>query len=400
MKPAPASCPAWLATHLQQAGGVVSFRQFMDHALNDPEHGYYGSGQARLGLSGDFVTSPSLGSDFAALLAQQLVLWFEAIPSDGLLSLVEVGPGEGAMAADLIEALAGLIPDRMHQLELVLVERNPAMRSRQQQRLAGVHQLPIRWCSLQELHRDPVRGIVLAHELLDALPVDRLIWQNGSLQRQGVALQADGSLALVPLPLPASFASEIQRVCCRLGVDLPPSDAPEGWTTEWHTEQVHWLRAMRAGLQQGLLLVIDYALEARRYYSSRRMDGTLLCVSNQQAHGDPLRLVGRQDITAHLCLETLQAAAEDSDWQAQDTARQGEVLLGLGLAQRLHGLQALPPDQLGDGLRRREALLRLVDPAGLGEFRWLLFSAGLEPTRFSFAVPRGNGESHRDGCRP
>ena len=396
MKPTPASCPAWLATHLQQAGGVVSFRQFMDHALNDPEHGYYGSGQARLGRSGDFVTSPSLGSDFAALLAQQLALWFESIPSDGLLSLVEVGPGDGDLAADLIDALADLIPDRMDQLELVLVELNPAMRLRQQQRLAGVQQLPIRWCSLQELRLDPVRGVVLAHELLDALPVDRLIWQNGTLQLQGVALQVDGSLALVSLPLPASLALEIQQVCSRLGVDLPPSGAPEGWTTEWHSEQAHWFRAMRAGLQQGLLLVIDYALEARRYYSSRRRDGTLLCLSNQQAHGDPLRSVGRQDITAHLCLETLHAAAEESDWQTQETARQGEVLLGLGLAQRLHSLQALPPDQLGDGLRRREALLRLVDPAGLGEFRWLLYSAGLEPNRFSFAVPRDNGEFHRD----
>ena len=80
-----------------------------------------------------------------------------------------------------------------------------------------------------------------------------------------------------------------------------------------------------------------------------------------------------------------QAAAEDSDWQAQETARQGEVLLGLGLAQRLHGLQALPPDQLGDGLRRREALLRLVDPAALGDFRWLLYARGTaaEPFRLS-----------------
>ena len=75
MEPMAASCPDWLATHLQQAGGAVPFSRFMDLALNEPEHGYYGSGRARIGTQGDFVTSPSLGSDFAALLAPQLLAW-------------------------------------------------------------------------------------------------------------------------------------------------------------------------------------------------------------------------------------------------------------------------------------------------------------------------------------
>ena len=93
----------------------------MDLALNDPENGYYGSGHGRIGIRGDYVTSPSLGPDFAALLADQLALWLKEFPSDGLLSLVEVGPGEGEMAADLIASLATLIPDRLQQMELVLL---------------------------------------------------------------------------------------------------------------------------------------------------------------------------------------------------------------------------------------------------------------------------------------
>ena len=393
MEPSPVSCPGWLASHLQQAGGVVSFRRFMDLALNDPENGYYGSGHGRIGIRGDYATSPSLGSDFAALLAHQLALWLPEIPSDGLLSLVEVGPGEGELAADLIASLETLIPDRLQQMELVLVELNGAMQERQRQRLAAVRSLPIRWCSLEALQASPVSGVVLAHELLDALPVDRLTLHNGSLQLQGVALNDSGTLEMALLPLSDPLSKEIEEISAHAGVHLPPDGSPEGWTSEWHSAQFSWLQSMRTGLQQGLLLVIDYAMEARRFYSNRRTDGTLLCISNQQAHGDPLSMVGRQDLTAHLCLETLHAAAELADWQLLAEGRQGEILLGLGLAQRLHALQSLPPARLPEALSRREAMLRLVDPAGLGEFRWLLYGAGLEPSRFSFSVPQDNAES-------
>ena len=199
---------------------------------------------------GDYVTSPSLGSDFAVLLAHQLSLWLQEIPADGQLSLVEVGPGEGDMAADLIASLATLIPDQLGRMDLVLVERNQGMRERQRQRLAGVRDLPIRWCSLEELQAAPVRGVVLAHELLDALPVDRLTWQEGSLQLQGVALSTRGTLESVLLPLQPALLQQIAEISSRAGVDLPPSGSPEGWTSEWHSDQFSWLQSMRAGLRR------------------------------------------------------------------------------------------------------------------------------------------------------
>ena len=92
MEPMAASCPGWLATHLHQAGGAVPFSRFMDLALNEPEHGYYGSGRARIGAQGDFVTSPALGSDFAALLAPQILAWLTSISRsdpDQRLSIVK-----------------------------------------------------------------------------------------------------------------------------------------------------------------------------------------------------------------------------------------------------------------------------------------------------------------------
>ena len=119
MNPKAAVCPAWLATLLKQAGAPVPFRQFMDWVLHHPTHGYYGAGQVQIGPTGDFATSPSLGPDFAALLAQQLVDLLRCFPDDGdMLSLLECGPGNGDLAADLQLALVQLAPDLVHRCEL------------------------------------------------------------------------------------------------------------------------------------------------------------------------------------------------------------------------------------------------------------------------------------------
>ena len=394
-----ASCPDWLATHLQQAGGAVPFSRFMDLALNEPEHGYYGSGRARIGAQGDFVTSPSLGSDFAALLAPQLLAWLAAIPQtdpDQRLSIVEIGPGEGHLAQDLAAALRGAAPELLGQIEMVLVEANPGMQRRQQALLQEVDDLPLRWCSLDELRRDPVHGVVIAHELLDALPVERLIWREGSLQQQWVALDPNGGLRSTHRPFPDRLHQEIKRVCSQGGIQLPPPDAEEGWTTEWNSALPDWFAAAAAAVDAGVLLVIDYALEAQRYYTARRSDGTLMAVCAQQAGLSPFDQPGEQDLTAHLCIEVVDEAAQRNGWLVGDQAKQGEALLALGLAQRLHGLQQLPGQHLAEALQRREALLRLVDPAGLGAFRWLTYRRGLPEGGFSLSGASGSSESRRD----
>ena len=381
MNSSDAACPAWLAHHLQQAGGVVPFSCFMDWALNDPGHGYYGSGQALIGVEGDFVTSPSLGPDFAALLAVQLGQWLGRVmaesPPGAPLSLVECGPGSGQLALDLVRELLVLHPDLAGQLDLRLIELNPGMRARQQSMLEGALPIPVQWCSLHDLKRAPVRGVVLAHELLDALPVERLVWSGGELSRQGVKLQesADGapSLTCVSMPLPDDLRAEALGMAEACGFNLPPLDVADGWTTEWHGEAFRCIDQMASGLCHGVALVIDYALEARRYYAARREQGTLMAYQRQQAAADPLSRAGQQDLTAHLCIDTLQAAARQSGLIPLPVMRQGEALLALGLAERLHGLQQLAPADIPQALQRREALLRLVDPVCLGEFRWLSF---------------------------
>ncbi|MFN5222333.1 MAG: SAM-dependent methyltransferase, partial [Cyanobacteriota bacterium] len=171
---------------------------------------------------------------------------------------------------------------------------------------------------------------------------------------------------LEPLPLPT-----------------PGPGRPPGWCSELQGEISPWLEACAAAVEQGQLLVIDYAHPAARYYAPQRSNGTLMAYRAQQASPDPLQAPGEWDLTAHLCLETLEAAASSSGWQCLGERRQGEALLALGLAERLHGLQQGSPTDLAALLQRREALLRLVDPHALGDFRWLAFTRPSGPAALS-----------------
>ena len=368
----------------------MPFRTFMTWALHDPEHGAYGSGRLRIGPRGDFATSPSLGPAFARLLAPQIVAWLQALPprsplaplaGDAPLALVETGPGEGHLARQLAEELARLAPDLIGRLELVLVEPNPGMAERQRSVLDGAP-LPLRWCSWEQLAAQPRRGVMLAHEVLDALAVERVLWDGRRWCRMEVGLAPTESTlrwehASGDLPQEQTW---IQAELAALGLDPPPQALPPGWCSELHPEQEPWLAAAATGLEQGHLLVVDYALEARRYYAPARREGTLLAYRQQQASSDLLADPGAADLTAHLCLETLERAATASGWQWQGECRQGQALLALGLAQALHRLQdPLRTDPFEARLAERESLLRLVDPAGLGEFRWIALARGLDP---------------------
>ena len=350
----------------------MPFRSYMEWALHDPEHGAYGVGRLRIGPGGDFATSPSLGGSFAALLAPQLVDWLLEL-GPGPLALVETGPGEGELALQLASVLAAHRPDLAARLELVLVETNPGMADRQRRLLEGVP-LPCRWLAWGDLAAQPVRGVMLAHEVLDALAVERISWDGCQWRQQEVALRLDRRLEL---RAGAALEPQALRELDALGLDAAVQGLPIGWSTELHPGCAPWLEAAGAGLIEGHLLVVDYALEARRYYTSSRPAGTLLGYRDQRASPDPLRDPGHWDLTAHLCLESLERAAAATGWRWQGSCRQGQALLALGLAQALHGLQSpAHPQDLAGKLAAREALLRLVDPAGLGEFRWIAMARG------------------------
>ena len=375
-----ARCPKWLIEPMNSHGGAISFYEYMGLALNDPVNGFYSSGRINIGKNGDFCTSPSLGNDFANLLAIQIVEWFldleKACIKPDVFSLVEIGPGEGTLSKDLIGAIYEIAPHLMGKIEIVLVEINVGMKRRQEKVVNQLEGVEFRWSSLEDLSNNQVTGIVIANEVLDALPVERLVFRQNKVFRQGVSMQKKNNeyfLEFVDLETTPAINKFLKDSENLLKIKFPPEDICNGWVTEWHCDIPIWFNKLSKVLMNGSLLVVDYALESRRYYNATRNTGTLIAYKNQKANSNILKDAGFCDLTAHICIESTISYAIQNGWEFLGETRQGQALLALGLPKLFSSLQSLANDDLTTALNRRESLLRLVDPMGLGDFRWLAF---------------------------
>ena len=375
-----ARCPEWLIDRIINSGGSISFYKYMDLVLNDPENGFYATGRLNIGKDGDFCTSPSLGNDFARLLAIQVVDWLLDLEKSGieseLLSLVEIGPGEGTFSRDLIVAIAEIEPALISKIELVLIELNVGMRERQEKVVNNVEGINCRWSNIEDLILKPVTGVVIANEVLDAFPVERLVFTENRVFRQGVTLRKINDeyfLEFVDLSANSEIIKFLQESNSLLNIEFPPKDICNRWITEWHCDLPIWFGRLSKVLINGSLLVVDYAMESKRYYNAMRKDGTLISYRNQEANSNVLKDAGLCDLTSHICIESTINYALTNGWKFMGETRQGQALLALGLSNFLYSLQNTSSNDLSAALNRRESLLTLVDPMGLGEFRWLAF---------------------------
>ena len=375
-----ARCPRWLIDRMSDSGGSISFYKYMDLVLYDSKNGFYSTGRLKIGKDGDFCTSPSLSNDFARLLAIQIVDWLldleKAAIDFELLSLVEFGPGEGTLSRDLIEAISEISPALISKIELVLVELNAGMRERQEKVVNNLKGVKCRWSSFEELVLNPVTGVVIANEVLDAFPVERMVFRDNKVFRQGVSLKKikdEYYLDFVDLKVNSAIEQFLKDSESLLKIEFPPKKICNGWVTEWHCDVPIWFEKLSKALSNGSLLVVDYALESKRYYNAIRKSGTLISYRNQEANPNILKDPGLCDLTAHLCIESTIAYATTNGWKFMGETRQGQALLALGLSKFLYSLQNINNNDLSIALDRRESLLRLVDPMGLGEFRWLAF---------------------------
>ncbi len=356
----------------------LTFADYMATVLYHPDAGYYSGGQVGIGAGGDFFTASSLGPDFGELLAAQFAEMFAYLDAPEPFWLLEVGAGQGALAADILTALERDYPQVWAATHYGIVETAPALRDRQQATLAPWQASGrVAWYDWPDLAPDSVIGCCFANELVDALPVHRVVKQAGRLQELYVKL-ADGRWTEVAGELSTAAIADY----CQLNdLDFSQPDYPDGYRTEINLAARDWLQTVARTLQRGYLLTIDYGYEAPRYYNPRRYDGTLQCYYQHRHHSDPYVNLGQQDITAHVNFTALQRWGDRLGLPALGYIPQGLFLMALGLGDRLNDLSSGRFD-MQTVLQRRDALHQLIDPAGLGNFGVLVQAKGLAPEVF------------------
>lgn len=363
-----------IASEIQDSAGWMSFARFMELALYAPALGYYAAGARKFGAAGDFVTAPEMTGLFGQALASQVA----EVMAASQPVVLEVGAGSGRLATDLLLALEKLaaLPDRYFILDL-----SADLRERQRQTIASA--APHLLDRVEWLDRLPetFSGVVVANELLDAMPVHIVAWRETGVFERGVGVDAEGRFVWDERPASGTLlaaAGEIAGQCA-----IPPGYESEiglavrAWSAEWGHR-----------LQTGALLLIDYGFPRREFYHLQRGRGTLMCHYRHHAHPDPFYLPGLQDITAHVDFTSVIAAAHPAGLDLLGYTNQGQFLINCGILDRLAEL----PNGTPDYVRASAAVGKLLMPHEMGElFKVIAIGRGIDIPLRGFA----NGDQSR-----
>ena len=345
-------------------GGWIPFAVFMDLALHAPGLGYYAAGAQKFGAPGDFVTAPEITPLFGRCVARQVGQILELTGGD----IVELGAGSGALAVDILCELERL--DRVPKRYRIL-EPSPDLAQRQEHRVR--QSIPLLAAGVEWIETLPANfgGVVIANEVLDALPVHLVAWREDGLFERGIAFR-DGSLVWEERAADASLreaVSEISVVAPYLGEISPSVNA--------------LVASLAECIRHGAVLLIDYGFGHSEYYHPQRSGGTLMCHYRHRAHVDPLFLPGLQDITAHVDFTAVATAGVDAGCSLAGYTTQAQFLLNTGITELL---AQTPVEDSVAWLPQAAAVQKLVSPAEMGElFKVLALSRGIDVPLLGFS---------------
>lgn len=331
---------------IARQGGWIPFSRFMELALYAPEMGYYSSGARKFGAAGDFVTAPEISSLFGRTLARQLV----EIMAQSTPHILELGAGSGKLAVDILGELErqNSLPERYDILEV-----SADLRGRQQVLLQA--RLPhlidrVHWLDALP---DSISGVLIANEVLDALPVHLVRWTDANIVERGVASKGENFVWQERLPENSMLLEIAQQI-----------KVPDDTLSDVSLAVRGLVSSLSERLHQGMLLFIDYGFGAREYYHPHRTQGTLMCHYRHHAHDDPFFLPGLQDITAHVDFTAVAEAAIDAGLHLYGYTTQAYFLINGGITDLLAETDS---ENIRDYLPLSAQLQKLTSPAEMGE---------------------------------
>ncbi|MET0657325.1 MAG: SAM-dependent methyltransferase [Steroidobacteraceae bacterium] len=352
--------------------GWISFERYMEMALYEPGLGYYSAGSRKLGGAGDFVTAPEISPLFSRCVANQCA---QVLTSLGGGEILEFGAGSGTMAVDVLLEL-----EQLRQLPTLysILEVSADLRERQQATV--MERIPhlkerVRWLDALPT---TFEGVMLANEVLDAMPVERFQIRANDVNALGVTWQL-GRLDWSEVRAPKPLATAVRALEQELGFSFP-----DRYTSEINTDLPAWIASIASTLQRGVALLIDYGLPRRDYYRVDRNEGTLLCHFRHRFHDEPLINVGLQDIGAWVDFTAVAEAAATAGLHVAGYCTQSHFLMGAGIERYLN---VLASEDLPARMQVARQAMVLTLPNEMGErFKVIGLSRGIEEPLIGFSV--------------
>jgi SAM-dependent MidA family methyltransferase len=356
-------------------GGWIPFSRYMEMALYEPGMGYYSAGAHKLGAGGDFTTAPELSPLFGAAIVETLLPILEGLQVQGLpTQILEFGAGTGKLAESILT--------RLHDLGFSLdhydiIEISADLAQRQEERLKQLTEkldLSTQCNWLSSLPSD-FKGIILANEVIDAIPCEAIIFQNGFWYQQGVAA-IDGKLAWsIGKPVEQSLLPET----------LLTGNFSEGYVTELHAPANAWMRQVAKHLDTGLFLTFDYGFPESEYYHAQRLEGTLMAHHRHHAIQDPFHLPGLCDLTTHVEWSQIARSALEEEVDDVYLSNQASYLLDAGIGDI--ALEIGDPGNPETFLPISNSLQKLLSEAEMGElFKVFAFSKKISDVLPDYAL--------------
>jgi SAM-dependent MidA family methyltransferase len=339
-------------------GGWIPFANYMELALYAPGLGYYSAGARKFGQEGDFITAPEISALFGRTLARQLIEVMQASSPN----ILELGAGSGKLAVDILGEMEK--KDALPESYLIL-EISADLRERQQEYIR--EKMPQYFARVKWLDTLPKNfsGAVIGNEVLDALPIHLLHWEDGKIQERGVAVINGRPIWQDKLIDNAELLGIAQNI-----------KAPDEYVSEVSTAARGLIASLCECIDKGVIIFFDYGFGSREYYHPQRSQGTLMCHYRHQAHSDPFYLPGLQDITAHVDFTAIAETAIEHGAHFLGYTSQAHFLFNSGI---LEHLSEVSPDNIKIYAPLSAQVQKLTSPAEMGElFKVIALGKGME----------------------
>ena len=350
---------ALIKAEIDNNDGAISFKRYMDLALYAPGLGYYTAGSAKLGEEGDFITAPEISPLFSQSLANSIL---PALDKEQVI--LEVGAGRGRMAADILIFLQQ--QDKLPK-EYWILELSADLRERQKQTISETVPELLEKVKWLDTLPEKISGVVLANELLDAMPVQLFQKTENDINEINVTWENDKFDFQEESSFDKDLIGRVRDIESETG-----SEFISGYVSEVNLAAEDWIKSIAERLQQGIIILIDYGFPRHEYYHEQRSQGTLMCHYRHRTHPNPFVYPGLQDITAHIDFTAMADAALEADMKVIGYTNQASFLMGAGLME----LAAVGEDiDLQEQMEMASQIKKLTLPHEMGElFKVIGFS--------------------------